>query len=422
MDKLSEELLDHIISYLTVPHYDRYIPDIEALRNMSKLSHQLKRIAEPHLHRIIDFNRLLPNESQRHQKSILPRRQYLLTSWGFMRTLAPIFSSQSRVSTTTPEHDPISIYAIPIWAVRHAREALIRETRYTRISTIIHTLNTLPNLQILDVTHNFRRLDDSWIEMVKVGSLRSVYIRQFQPAPVDEYTGTAWEFTNANVRKLHLELVGPDDSWEYCESLTKIAPIFPALTSLHLRPRIGGWGCDMSPALYRHFVFLWRNQFATTLRHLSFLQTERRLVHMYLNTDAEEFDNTELDHQKVLQDSRLETLKLDTNCLLAGEEADRSTFLDLSILPATLRTLYLRHVVFRDGTGKPTDLTSDLRTQEEMSCLLRLFVELRKLSNFPDLEKVTLALFMPPELVNVTVGIVREGTSRIQVPLDLVLG
>jgi hypothetical protein len=54
VETLPEELLDHILSYVTIDHHDRVIPDIQSLLNISRASHQLERMAEPYLHRVYD--------------------------------------------------------------------------------------------------------------------------------------------------------------------------------------------------------------------------------------------------------------------------------------------------------------------------------------------------------------------------------
>jgi hypothetical protein len=55
MKMLPQELLDHILSYVTIYHHDRSILDIQSLLSISRVSKQLKRVAEPYLLRIYDF-------------------------------------------------------------------------------------------------------------------------------------------------------------------------------------------------------------------------------------------------------------------------------------------------------------------------------------------------------------------------------
>jgi hypothetical protein len=55
MKMLPEELLDHILSYVAINHHDRSMPNIRSLLSISRVSKQLKRIAEPYLLRVYDF-------------------------------------------------------------------------------------------------------------------------------------------------------------------------------------------------------------------------------------------------------------------------------------------------------------------------------------------------------------------------------
>ena len=381
MEALPEELLDRIVSYVTLSRGDRCLPDRLTLRALSRTSPQLRRITEPHRYRVLDFYTQRLDEPQ-----------------------------QLAITTSSSAY------------TRHATEVLAEIASSAHVSTIPHLLIALPKLQVLDLSGTYWLNDSSWLELLQTPSLRTVYLRQFSPQEIYEDMSMNWEFSNPSINTLHVHMLELETFWVDCDNLRMLPKMFPNIASLHVRACSGDYVfCDLNNAVFGYFIYLWRVQLETTMRNLAFGHTDNNILERYLEAATDVFEDKGFSAQQLLKHSRLEHLKVDTNCLLPRAVANRSKALDLSVLPTTLRTLYLRHVVLIDDTPDPKKKARDVRNREEMACLVRLFVEMRRLKRCTDLVKVSLALLVPHELADVALGIIREATSRLRVPLDLVL-
>jgi hypothetical protein len=71
MESLPEEILDHVLSFVTINYHDRTIPDIQSLRNVSIVSQRLQRMSAPHLFRAYNIDQACV-DGRRHLIQVQP--------------------------------------------------------------------------------------------------------------------------------------------------------------------------------------------------------------------------------------------------------------------------------------------------------------------------------------------------------------
>jgi hypothetical protein len=71
MESLPEELLDRVLSCVTIDHHDRTIPDIQSLRSVSIVSQRPQSMSAPHFFRIYNVGESYL-DGRRHLMQVQP--------------------------------------------------------------------------------------------------------------------------------------------------------------------------------------------------------------------------------------------------------------------------------------------------------------------------------------------------------------
>lgn len=350
MESLSEEILDHIVSRLGYGSNQSQEPDYGPLLSLSLVSQRWRRITEPHLYRIV---------------KVLPHNQSLLQA--MLQTHKSLFGYTHRI------------------------ELVGGQENYSWVSKFS---SALPNLEALVI--NVDTFEDwTWVAYLRTPRITTVYLRNVTPRRIDEDDKTDWDFTNSSVLGLHITFVEPeDDPWEDCDDISKLADIFSALQRLEVSES----GASMETnqfdgSVYRNIVYSFRTAFETSLTEFGFWYHGENVLGQYL--DMDEVISAVFGAQETLHQSRLKILRLDSNCLLPFSTVNRSGTLTFQHLPRTLRKVYLRHVVY----PKATD------SSEEIQCLFRLFENLSVLQQYPEIEEITIALFVKPSVLSTVLDV-----------------
>ncbi|OAL57479.1 hypothetical protein IQ07DRAFT_638805 [Pyrenochaeta sp. DS3sAY3a] len=353
MESLSEEILDNIVSRLGHGSNQSQEPDYGPLLNLTLVSQRWRRISEPHLYRTV---------------KVLPRNQYLLQ--GMLQTHKSLFSYTHRIELFGG-HENHS------WVSKFS--------------------SALPNLEVLVI--NVDTFEDwTWVTYLRTPKITTIYLQNLTPRRIDEDDETDWNFTNNSVLNLHITFIEPeDDPWEDCDDISKLADIFSALQRLEVSES----GVSMETnqfdgPVYRNIVYSFRTAFETSLTEFEFWYHGENVLGQYL--DMDEVISAVFGAQETLHQSRLKNLRLDTNCLLPFSTVNRSGTLTFQHLPRTLRKVYLRHVVYPHATD----------SSEEIQCLFRLFENLGLLQQYPEIEEVTIALFVKPSVLRTVLDVVKK--------------
>lgn len=376
MESLSEELLDHVISRLrhTVGGYPE--PDFQALSNMSLVSHKLHRITEPHLYRTL---KLQPKNRSRLLRTARTRPSLLNHTQELQLTGEPI-----------------------------------------QAPSIVDSLPGLSNLQILDINVGSFGARN-WVPLLRLPSITTLYLRNFTPTRLDEEDENDWDFVNYSAKVLHVYFAEPnDDPWEDCDDVPRLADLFPALEYL----KLSGCEherhiCELDGFVFRYLVYAFRGAFQMSLKSFEFWYNGEGILSAYV--DMDKIISMVFDAANTLKQSKIETLRLDTHCLLPYSTSDRSGTLTLSNLPMTLRKVYLRHVVYIEDTAIGEEALESIHSQEEMRCLVQLFEELVWFQRSPQLREVTLALFLPEVYTDVAIGAIKKYGACKDTKMRLIL-
>lgn len=363
MESLSEEILDQIVSRLRYDNNQGQASYYGSLLSLSLVSQRLRRITEPHLYRTV---------------KVSPHNQSLLQ--GTLQTRQSLFGYTHRIELDGGQGD---------------------HSWFSTFSSV------LPNLRVLDINvETFKGW--TWVAYLRSPHVTTVHLRNLTPRRIDEDDETDWDFTNSSIRKLYITFLEPeDDPWEDCDDTSKLANIFSALQHLQVSESSASTETNQfDGSVYRNIVYSFRNAFNTSLIGFEFWYHGESVLSQYLEMD--EVISAVFGTQGTLHQSQLKTLRVDTNCLLPFSTANRSGTLTFQHLPMTLRKVYLRHIVYPEAAD----------SLEETKCLLRLFENLSSMQQYPDIEHVSLALFVKRSVLNTVLDVVknfdfREGIVRM---------
>ena len=244
---------------------------------------------------------------------------------------------------------------------------------------------------------------------MKLPSITTLRIQRVVAEPVENERNDDWDFLNGNITSLDVGFAWNNERWEDCNQLWRFAAIFRHLTCL----RISGTHIPEAPIAldapaFRCIVHAFKHAFETTLRDFDFRYNS---VYCDNESPADEFDA-----RAILKGSRLEHLKLETDCLRREEPMLRSLEVGPSSLPSTLKTLYIRHAV---DIERSNQAARNLMHSDEAQCLSQLVKLATRTSRFPHLQKLTLVIFLPYMFEEVASRVVKVHARQAKVQLDL---
>lgn len=373
MERLSEELLDYIISEVGNPLPSRHNVFYNDLLNLSMISRKFRRIAEPYLYHSVVL-------SESNEEAFL------------------------RMATDRA--------ALPRY-IRH-----IFMTHFHTVAREVWDFAThLPNLHKLDLDITSCKLSD----ILPALQLPSITELRLSGAAARQIPGPClidWDVVNTAIICLDVSFADPENWWEDCDEIWKFAAVFRGLRSLSLH---GDYEPERTYTLngpvFRCLVHAFKRSFETTLRSFSFGYNDVNHGHMHQGdlsiSDA-------LDAREILKQSQLENLKIDTMCLHKPMQPENLRSLELgpSCLPPSLRTLYVRHLVAA-GNLNPTE--RNLMHSDEAQCLSQLVNLGTRRTRFPHLSKMTLAISLPSFFEEIASRIVKVQARKVKIRLDLVL-
>lgn len=357
MDKLSEELLDQIVSESATSLPNTHQRDYNTLLCLSLVTHQLHRITEPHLYHSV--------VSKSYGNALL-------------RTL------ESRL------------------ALGH----YVNELRFLEDSNLtdgIKLFPLLPNLRELEINMDAIPLT-SLTTILKVVSIDKLRLNCVQASQCDDWDVHRWSYINENIKTLDISFVDPDGPWEECDDISRLATVLPNLSCLkiHNIEADGAWS-SMNAPVFRCIVNAFRSAFQKRLLNFEFQYNDSNHASNHVGHEGV---SDSFDVRGILLRSNIEHIKTETNCLLRTHPPHaRSLAIAPICLPTTLRKLYLRHEVLRDRMASDRE---NLIYSEESQCLAQLLTALGKKGKFPVLQKVTLIIFLPAWYAEIASRIVRR--------------
>jgi len=281
---------------------------------------------------------------------------------------------------------------------------------------IIHIAN-LQELD-LDIMGSFRECGLSDIlPVLKLQTVTTLRLSGVAARETVRMSFDDWEFENNTVTNLDLSFFEPTNGEELSEKIRTFAAVFRNLRSLKIHANYQ-WNNTHIPILtgytFRCLVYSFKHAFETTLREFSFGYNDA-----YGHSEEFEALGHGLGAREILKASRLEKLQIDTICLqkLAQTTKLRSLALEPSCLPASLRTLYVRHVV---ATGNLNPEEKNLMHSDEAQCLSQLVNLAARRLRFPNLQKLTLAISLPPVFEEVASRVVKIQARKAKVQLELI--
>jgi hypothetical protein len=158
---------------------------------------------------------------------------------------------------------------------------------------------------------------------------------------------------------------------------------------------------ELGGPVFRCLVQWFKRSFETTLRTFDFRYNDPNHDRGY---DGEEAISNTYDARSIIKQSRLEHLKVETDCLSRPGNTLRSTDISVSCLPSTLRSLYIRHQV---EDFRISDRERNMMYSDEAECLSQLVKLSARKSRFPHLQKITLAVFLPQFFEEVACRVVK---------------
>jgi hypothetical protein len=380
VETLPEELLDHILSYVTIDHHDRVIPDIQSLLNISRASDQLERMAEPYLHRVYDFRE---NDT----------------------------CSEVRNGDRGP-----SLF-------RHTVEVHL-DDNLDRAITRLKVVLSMPNVKILDITTATRERNYESNQLFRLPSLETIYVREFEPLWSSCNHERGWDFENPSVTTLHIQLVPLVISWWTKFKIPRLQALFPNLIALQF---CGSSNLALNGETFRALMSSWNSSSPSNLKKLEYWHNDQSALDLWplnqMSFGRKPYgDAAATESLHYLLPLELVVLKLDTSCLLPYLGEDGTVHLDLSNLPGTLHTLHIRHVVFdTDRLRFRENANTGLGDGETIPCLNHVLVEFSQLQQLRNLHTVKLLLFIPIQLADVAARMIRMHEKRIRFATEIVL-
>jgi hypothetical protein len=386
MDSLPEELLDRIVSDVTGPlplnEDHEYGIRYRHLLSLSRASRKLCRITEPYIYRDLICSAHEDDGNEDELLHTLERRSDL--------------------------H-------------RHIKAISLKD--YQEIEPHFEKLVwRLPNLRRLDISIpllNPRRMGNpmsfsnlrDWIPVLRMPSITTLRLKGVVATEITDYRYDDWDFINNNITSLDISFTWNAVEWEECNETWAFAATFRHLKSLRIS---GSYDAEAEFALdapvFRRLVHAFKHTFDTTLRDFDF-----RYNNVYYDN---EMTGDAFDARTILKQSRLEHLKLDTESLCRREATLRSLEVGPSSLPSTLETLYLRHAVDVEGLNQAA---RNLMHSDEAQCLSQLVELAARTSRFPNLQRLTLVIFLPTEFEEVASRVVKVHARKAKVQLDVML-
>jgi hypothetical protein len=400
MDSLPEELLDHVLTFVTIDHHDRTIPDIESLRSVSMVSKRLRRMAAPHLFRVCTID----------QAYVDGRRHLIQAQSALLRYTAEL----------------------------HLNDDVDTGTLVTELT------GAMPNLKVLDIIVANRRVrreslfssdirsyvdlrrDDIHFKLPQISSLRVVYLRGFW-AGFSRIQSSDKITENASVTTLHLQLMGSyHGTWDYCKNIVGLQKCFPNLTTVQF---CGTKTKFLTGEVFRGLFSMWRQYPVSRLRALEYWHNEAHILDFWppvlpppARVSQPHQDSMSEKSLHYLLPFELKGLTIDTSCLLPYIGEDGAVHLNFSDLPTTLESLYIRHVVFPTTAPPFRELeTRDLDDANTMPCLNHVLFELSHLESFANLTVVKLLVFIPRRHLALAARLIRAYTHQISAAAEIVL-
>jgi hypothetical protein len=372
MESLPEELLDRIVCEVIdpLPLSEYYVYGIRYgnLLSLSMVSRKFCRITEPYLYCDVICS---GHQTGGNEKELL-------------RTL------DGRIDLR-----------------RHTKAMFMKD--YQRIAPHFEGIvMRLPNLHRLDISVPFGNLKDCTI-VVKLPSVTTLRLQSVEAAHFEEEQNDDWNFFNDSITSLDVSFVRPDSPWEQCNETWSFAAVFRNLKSLRLS---GVYDPEVEFAFdaptFRCMVHAFKHAFETTLRDFDFRYNS---IYRGAATNSNAYDV-----RSILKRSQLEHLKLETDCLRPQIPTLRSLEVGPSSLPSTLKTLYIRHAV---DVERLNQAARNLMHSDEAQCLSQLVKLASRTSRFPDLQKLTLVIFLPPMFEEVASRVVKVHARQAKAQLDL---
>jgi hypothetical protein len=279
----------------------------------------------------------------------------------------------------------------------------------------------IPNLQKLDLNIENCALSDI-IPVLKLQTVTTLRLSDVSAGEITDWKIADWEFDNNTLTSLDLSFAGLTDHGAAGDEIRSFAAVFRNLKSLEMhssfKPRAHH---VLNSFAFQYLVYLFRHAFKTTLRKFSFWYTHNTHEGHLVEEDEAlgESIGESLGARDILKESRLEKLKIDTIYLQKPTQITklRSLALGPSCLPTSLRTLYVRHIV---ATGNLNPEEKNLMHSDEAQCLSQLVNLAARRSRFPNLQKLTLAISLPPFFEAVASRVVKIQARKVKVHLDLI--
>jgi hypothetical protein len=371
MERLSEELLDHVVSEVINPLPNRHTSQYDDLLNLSLVSRKFCRIAEPYIYHSLIISADNGNDLMRTMKNRPDLLRYVR-----------------------------AVYAM----------------RYDYIGNRIRNfVMNIPNLQELDLNIGRYTLSDI-IPVLKLQTLQTLRLSGVAAGEIPDEHFDNWEFENNTLRTLDLSFTEPTTHWGLCDEMQVFAAVFCNLKCLKMHSNYEPSIRDvLDGSVFRYLVHAFKQSFETTLRDFTFEYNHPNDGYI---VEEDEPEGELLDARDILKESQIERLRIDTICLhKPRQEAKlRSLVLGPSCLPTSLRTLYLRHVV---ATGNLNPSERNLMHSDEAQCLSQLVNLAARKSRFPHLQNLTLAICLPPFFEDVASRVVKVQARKVKVQLDL---
>lgn len=386
MDKLPEELLDHIIS--------------EAAKPL------------PGRHGLLSSSLVLPSRREFLYRNLLSlslvsRKFHRLTEPYLYHSVILSENNERRFLDTTEVHTRLS---------RHTRELFVTNSQDVAREVLCLAMR-LPSMHKLDLDVTSWTLSHL-LPILQLPSITELRLSGVKARHIAQSSSETWAITNTSITSLDMSFSRPERWWEHCNELWKFAAIFGGLRSLSAHSDYEAVYTDtLSGPVFRCLVHAFKHAFETSLRSFRFGYND---LH-YDQTYEGDLDISDaFDAREILKSSQLEHLTMDTMCLHRPRQDNNLRSLDLapSCLPSSLRTLYLRHVVAIDNLN-PTE--RNLMHSDEAQCLSQLVNLGTRRARFPHLRKMTLAIFLPAFFEDVALRILKVQARKVKLQLEMML-
>ena len=230
MEKLSEELLDHIVCQVMNPLPSRNDTCYDDLLSLSMVSRKLCRITEPYIYRSL----VIDGDNEAELLRTMNNRPALLRY-------------------------PKAIYLMQYHDVP---------------SEVLNFVLHLPNLQTLDLDITSCRLSDV-IPILRLPSVTALTLSGVSLGRSDSQDKDDWNFVNENITYLEISFSDPEIAWEACDEIWSFAAVLRNLRCLHIHsdyepPR----PFPLNAPAFRCLVQAFQHAFQTTLRDFGFMYND----------------------------------------------------------------------------------------------------------------------------------------------------